>query len=484
MGTIERLIKNTGAMIIARGAQPLLNFFLIVIISRIVGAQGLGEYTTIFALLMIFQLISGFGMRMLLTREIAKYPDQVNKYLINSIIIVFMISVISTLAMLVTIFVLYHGSNITLPATVLSISLIASALIECFTGVLAGFERLKIVALITILEVFLKVLISIIVLSLNYGILAITIVFVSLRFLSALLLFLHIKKYFNIVIIKASIQFCISLVKEARYFALSLIFFSIYMQLDIIILSKVGTIADVGIYGAAYKIFQSIIILIESYFVAFYPVLSKFFKEKQSKFEEACYSSGKYFLILLIPLMFTIIFFFDNAFIFIFKEDFVPSIPILKILICLIIPFSIGKIFTFALLASGNQKIDLGVNLIGVIIKFVLVLMFASKYGYLGAAIGVVLSGIFLSLLQLLAGQMIVRVKLNIIIKPLLKIVFSGIIMLVLILSIKPHSMLVAIIVSFLSYGGLLYLMKTISFQEKIIQQLVKRKAKMPILDS
>ena len=42
-----------------------------------------GKYTIIFQLYLIFQITSPFGLRLLLTREVARQKDQVNKYLIN-----------------------------------------------------------------------------------------------------------------------------------------------------------------------------------------------------------------------------------------------------------------------------------------------------------------------------------------------------------------------------------------------------------------
>ena len=479
MESLKRLVKNTGAMMIARGIQPVLNFLLVVFISRLLGVEGLGKYTTIFALFSIFQLICAFGIRMLLTREIAKFPDQVNKYLTNGIVVVAIFSLISICVMLMTIFLLKYDSNLTTLASYLSIGLVASALIECFIGVLAGFERLNIVASVTILEEIIKLILSIALLYFGFGLKAIVFIFVALRYFNALLTFYFIVKLIVKPHFEIDFKFCKKILKDVRYFALSIIFVSIYWRMDVVILSKYTSIADVGIYSASLRIFRFVFILIQSFFAAFYPVLSKLFLEDKSKFERACFSSAKYFLISTIPFALIITFLSDKIITIIFGRDFTSSILVLQILIWALIPFTISKVLSFAMLAGDRQKDDLKVNIVSTIIKFSLLIVFVIYYGYIGVTIGTIIAVLLMVAIQLVfTNKSLIPIKLKILVKPFLKIIFSGIAMLLIILLVRSYSVIAALVGSVLIYCGMLYQLKIFSNRDKFfLQSLFPKKA-------
>jgi len=477
MTPLKRLIENTGAMMIARGLQPFLNFILVVIISRWIGVDGLGEYTTIFSLLIIFQLICAFGLRMLLTREVAKYPDKTNRYLSNSLILGIIISIFTAFIMLLSIYFLKYDESITLSASVLSLALIPTALNEIFIGVLAGHERLKIVGLVTIIEEIIKVSLCVLLLFMGYRILTIVIIYVIMRFFSSLLLYYFIHRYIMKLKFEFDMSFALGLLKQTQIFAYSAVLFALFLQIDVIILSKMGTIEDVGIYGASLRILRFLIMMIQSFFIAFYPILSKLYKENKQKFEKACYSSGKYFLMITIPISLVICLIFDKVVIFLFGADFGPSIPVLQIIVWVIIPFAITKIFSFALLASNNQRADLLANFLSAVIKTTVLLIFAYFWGYIGISVGTLLATFAMLIIQLVIIRRLLPLTSKHVMNMSLKIFISGVIMLIAILILRDINIILAFIVSVIIYFMLLVKLNVFSNRDKFfVESLLKNK--------
>ncbi|MBN1155703.1 flippase [candidate division KSB1 bacterium] len=478
MSSLKRLAENTGAMMIARGLQPFLNFILVVFISRWIGVDGLGEYTTIFSLIFVFQLICAFGLRMLLTREVAKYPEQTNRYLSNSLVLALAISCLSILVMVLVVYVLRYDASITLNASILSLSLIPTALDEIFIGILAGHERLKVVGLATIIEEAIKVSLCVLFLYLGHGILTVVIIYVILRFFSSALLYYFIRRFVMVMHFEFDLTFAINLLRQTKIFAYSSVLFALYLQIDVIILSKFGTIEDVGIYGASMRILRFLIMMVQSFFIAFYPILSKLYKEDKLKFDKACYSSGKYFLILTIPLAILTSLIFDKVVVLFFGADFRPSILVLQIIIWSIIPFAISKLLSFALLASDNQKADLWVNLISTIIKGVLLIVFVYFWGYIGISFGTLWAMFAMVLVQLFMSKSILPMTSNQIYMLFTKIIIANALMLASILLLRDINIFLAFIVSVGVYLFSLYKLNVFSGRDKyFVQLLIKRKA-------
>ncbi|NUM78336.1 oligosaccharide flippase family protein, partial [candidate division KSB1 bacterium] len=76
MSTLQRFFRNTSVLILANALQPVLSFYLIVTISRKLQVEGLGTYATVFNYQAIFQIISAFGLKNLLTRNVAQQPEE------------------------------------------------------------------------------------------------------------------------------------------------------------------------------------------------------------------------------------------------------------------------------------------------------------------------------------------------------------------------------------------------------------------------
>ena len=99
MTSVKILIKNTVSMSVVHGIQPIFNMVLVLIIGRVLGKIVFGKYTTIFFVLQIFQVISSFGLRIYLTREVAKHRDLAVKYFRNSALVSLPLSLVSIVAM-------------------------------------------------------------------------------------------------------------------------------------------------------------------------------------------------------------------------------------------------------------------------------------------------------------------------------------------------------------------------------------------------
>ena len=187
MNRVVRVFRNTSALIVARVFRPFVSIFLILMIARILGKSGLGEYNTIFSLITIFQVFASFGLKTFLTREVAKDKSNVNKYISNSYVIAIFLTFVSIALMCLTFYFLNYQKNVAEAGYILSISLFASIFIDCLEGIFTGYEEAQYIAYNWIIENVVRVLVSIWCLLQGYGLLALVVIYILTRFLNLIL---------------------------------------------------------------------------------------------------------------------------------------------------------------------------------------------------------------------------------------------------------------------------------------------------------
>ena len=392
MGRLKTVLQNTGVLTFAKILRPFLSILLIRTISQMMGPQGQGEYTTVFYYIVIFEIVSAFGMKTLLVREVAQHKDLGQKYFIHSVGVAFPMSVFSMLTMWGLVYLLGFQSHMTIAACFLAVSLIATGFNECSEGILIGYEKIQLIGIVWAIENVLRVVVSVILIRLGYGLFALVAVYVILRYAILTFYMIYIFSFLGKPKLKFEKQFYFQLIRTSRTFFIITIFVILYWKADIIMLQKMKGSYDVGIYDGAYRFFGIIIVVISNFVLSLFPVIAEYFQSNKKAFEDVCRKTLKYFLVISFPCVIILLFAAGHLILIIFGEKYRASILLLKILTLAVIPYGIKEIFAHMLIASSNQKIDMRVNGIGMCINIILNLLLIPKFSYLGAAIATLAS--------------------------------------------------------------------------------------------
>ena len=402
MNRLKKFFKNTLALTIAKGLQPLINLALSLAIGRLLGVEILGAYSTIFFILAVFQITSSFGLKTYLTREVSKNVSSFSGYLINGTIVTLPLSLCSVAIMISAIYFARYEDLITIPIIILSVSLPASGIAECFEGILEGLQKIKIIAIAWSIEQITRVLLSIIAIFLGYGIEELCIIYVLARFFYLFLLYFVINKNYKAHIHwQPDLPLIKELFKATKTFGPILILVALYWRVDSILMSKVLGLEEVGIYNASYRLFRFLIIFVQSFSTAFYPMVSSLFEDHSDKFELMCKKAIFYLVIILLPISMTASVFAEEIIALLWGERYHGSAAVLQILIWCIIPYAISKVFAYAMLAGNFQRFDLRINFIGTVLKIGLLVMLMESHSYWGVAVANLLAMILYVFLQL-----------------------------------------------------------------------------------
>jgi len=480
METAKRLTINAFFIMVAKGLQPIISFVMILAISRKLGVKSFGIFSTAISYILIFQIIASYGLRTLITREVAKHRDRVHLYIVNSLYIAIPLSLVTAIAMFVlVVYIIKLDPETATMTCLLGVSLLATAILECFEGVLAGFEKIQTISIIYLVENIFKVGLCVGLILAGYHLFTVIIVHVISRYLAVMLYLPSIRKLVKKVQLRPDWQFIGQLFKTAYVFALIMGLVTMYWNIDMVLLNKIQGNVDAGIYAGAKRFVLFLVTLIQSFFTAFFPVISGLYESRAESFQYACKKSLQYLLIAAVPIIVIMTLMADKIFYFTFGAGFEQSAGVLKILVWIIIPYSISQVFAYALLASNNQHIDLRVNAIALLCNGVLSFVLISQYSYIGAAVAALISIlIYVSLQVPFVFKHVIHFDFNRLGAISGKLIFSGIAMIVIILVLHHLNFIGLAILATVIYFSLLYAFRTFSDEDlNFIKNFLKKKA-------
>lgn len=479
MGVAKRLTINAIFIMIAKGLQPIISFAMILAIGRKLGVTAFGVFSTAISYILIFQIIASFGLRTLITREVAKHRNQVQSYIVNSLYIAIPLSIMTGIvACLFVSYILKLDAETTKMTCFLGLSLLASAVLECFEGVLAGFEKIGTISYIYLAENIFKVGVCVALILLGYQLFAVIVVHVVSRYLAVALYLPSIMKLMKHANLKPDFSFVKTLFKTAYIFALIMILVTMYWNIDVVLLNKMNGNEAAGIYAGAKRFVLFLITLIQSFFTAFFPVISSLYESQTENFQFACKKSLQYLMVATIPITLIMTLMADKIFYLTFGTGFEQSADVLRILVWILIPYSISQVFAYALLASNNQRIDLRVNAIALASNGLLSIVLINQYSYMGAAIAALISILIYVVLQVpFIFKNVIKFDFNKLGAIFGKLILSGIVMLLFIVLLNKIYFIGLAILSTVIYFSLLYLFKTFSEEDlDFIRNFLKRK--------
>ena len=362
-----------------------VQLFVGIYVARYLGPERFGLLSYANSYVGIFTAIAVLGLDGIVVRELVKSPDQRDTLLGTS----FLLKVVGTLLMWVLILATLFFSNND-PLTSALIAIIAfGVLFQTFNVIDYNFQaevKLKyvvhsqivqlIVSSITKLVLILKGLPLVwfaAVYSLDAIILAVGLAYAYSRNSGS------IKKW------KWNAKVALALLLDSWPLMFAYMSYLIYAKIDRIMIKEMLDEHNVGIYSAAYILYEAPLFISLMIAKSVYPILVQYYQENKNRFFQL-YSTLSSYMTLLSYLIVLFIFIFHEILIQItFGESFEESSKILMLLSFGMIPMFNAFLRSSYITISGNQKIILYTTLFSAMLNIVLNLLLIKAYGVIGA---------------------------------------------------------------------------------------------------
>ena len=452
----KRVAKNTAILILLRVGVPLLSVLLMLVLARKLGTEGMGRYALAYSLLELFNTIGPLGLYAVITREGSRDRSALEKMLSNALTMGTIASVLLVLVMVATGKILDYDAQTQQALIILSLAILPYTLGNFFEGASVALEKMNFIAYSTLLEVVLKVGIGIGFLMAGYGLDAVLIVAVAGRIagtvLNALLLRsenIKVSFDFEPAIIKKLLKLCPA-------FLLIGIFATLYWRIDILMLSRMRPLEDVGLYGAAYRLFNFALMVPASLSLALYPLMASLMQRDKLQLIRLGRTATRYLIALTLPIAITMSMIGKDALVLLFGEEFQSAAITVSVLAWALVPYGIVRYNAYLLFATDRQNVDLIINIVMSLLNVLLNLVLIPVYGHLGAAIATLCSIIIYLILQGLYIRFYLTDFVSELTVPVTVVISSMIMAIVLWFAIKVHIVLAVLAAPSFYFAGLI----------------------------
>ncbi|HMS34971.1 MAG TPA: oligosaccharide flippase family protein [Ignavibacteria bacterium] len=406
---IKKISEGSLLVLILNAVSYAGSFILAVIVSRFLGIEVLGNYSLIFAFVLILGLVSDFGLSTLLVRKLVENKFNA-KEIINSFnLIKISLSAVIIIAIFITAFLFY--TKIYYPAFFIGIFLILPrTLMSTYEASIRSFLNQKYPVIIKSANSLLQLALSYYFLSAGYGLSAVMLCILIPDIITLLLLMLannNVVGKFNSEsnsgkILKSDqtlkIRFSLILKESSVFFANNFLMLSI-KGLNVILLGYFSTAAAVGIYSAGSRFVNGIGLFSGALFNSFYPAITNIKNDLKTKTEltkKFILYSFTLGLMITVPLYL----FSGNLMELTFKSD--DSVIVMKILSFTMIPVLVYTVTQSFLFSVYNEIFLTRILIIAWSLYIILSIILIKMYGYTGCASALTFTEIFLMITQLL----------------------------------------------------------------------------------
>ena len=382
----QKIASNTLISVVGRIASGALGLIAVALISRYLGREGFGEYSIILIFLYIVLAVSDLGLYSILSREISKIENNENK-IISSI---FGLRILSALLFFVVSFVvlyfLPYSKDIKIGILVASPGFLFLSANQLLMGV---FQKHFKTIWPMIGDIIMRgAQLVFVFLFINFKM---SLLFFALAISFGALFGFFANMIFARKLVKFSFIFDFNLSKEILKkswpLAVSSVLTLVYFKMDTFLLSLMKPATDVGIYSAAYKVFEGLLFFPAAFAGLMLPLMSSVANSKQEQFKIFFKRALDFLVIATFPIMVggfvlsqKIVFLIGGA------EFLIASLPLKILMVALFFVF-LGNLFGNAVIALDKQKKMVYVYGVGVFISVVFNLIFIPQYSYLATSV-------------------------------------------------------------------------------------------------
>jgi len=387
VSTFTRILRNTLIVSIAQVLTKVLTFAYVAVITRFLDPEQFGEYSTILTLITFFTVAADSGLTTLTTRDVARDRTLSSSYLANGLLARLILSIASYGGMILVGWFLGYPISLLKLIALAGLSLLPSCVIGAYTAIFTAHERMEIVSLFLLLLAVSTSGIGTLFLLMGLG-------------LHGVLLAVILANMLNLgcaVWIAGTQLSGLSYkgirIRELGHFARAGIPFTIrallsvvYFRIDILLLSKLTSFTEVGIYQAAYKILDLFLLFPGVLNFALFPLQSGLHIQSREKLRFVFEKHGQYLLAFGMPAILTLAWFAPEVVRLIYGPSYGGAASILTILAAAILLMYINAPIGNLVISSDLQTCVTAFSILTAASNVALNLLLIPHFGASGAA--------------------------------------------------------------------------------------------------
>lgn len=381
---ILRGLKNVSYLTIGNIVSQAIGLIGFIYIARLLGPNDYGIYVMVGAFVGMFSLLTFTGLNKVILREGSKDLDQMGEYLEKTSGIKNLFAFIAILVCIIGSFFTPYSMQLRLYIALFSFYLLYTSFNGFFGIIYQAAEKMQYNAVLSILNRITFVSLSITFLYLGFGLLTLFMIALFSNFFTLLINFKLTKKFVNFKFWNR-IEWDKYLLKPALIFSIFAFTGFLATRIDLVMISLLRPLEDVGIYGVAYRITESGLMIRGVTATAFFPIFVKTFHKRIVSWKRLLkYAFAMGLGILAIAAV--VSFYSEQIITLLFGEEYFESGRILAVLVFYLAITFFSIPFTNALQATHNEGLLLKICWIAPSLNIGLNYLFLMRFGLIGIA--------------------------------------------------------------------------------------------------
>lgn len=386
-----KLAKNSISLLLMNVFEKAFGFLSTIIVARLLGAADYGIFTAAFAFSSLFISFFEMGLPLIIPRFISQFKEGTSLIISGALAIIFLIYPLIFVLVIAYLYFFSWGTK-DIPIVIASLALLNQAVFgiaKIFKGVYLGFERVsfdsaytffsKLLLCVLLFLLFftpsnIKIIFSCYILSnlLYLGAMAFLLKFIGIRF----------KFKFNFELTK-------KLISNMGPLVMVSIFYNIYMSIDsLIIFNKLGADAA-GYFGAAKRIYMTLMFVPAAINMAFFPAICKKISDS-NELKNLIKLNVRALLVISLPIAIFMIIYSKEIIALAFGANFVHSYPLLQYMMPTILFASFTGLFGNIMYAQHKLRLFIFMSFVGLVTNVLSNVILINMYGVSGGALAVV----------------------------------------------------------------------------------------------
>ncbi|PJE75801.1 hypothetical protein COV04_02555 [Candidatus Uhrbacteria bacterium CG10_big_fil_rev_8_21_14_0_10_48_11] len=464
------IAKNTTYLTTALVIQKAIAFLFFLLIAKLLGDVGTGEYVGAFAFSSLFSIGVDIGLAQVLVREIARSPERTEKFYRTTLGMKLVLGVLVYGALMATIVSLnYFGiphPGISVVA-IAGIIMMADSLVLTGTSIFRGWQNLWFESIVIIVQKIGVLAVGVAALFLFPSAFNVSVAILVGSLFSYVLLGNYLSRRvgqpWRPSFSKTTAKF---LLRLAVPFAIAGVFSTAYVQLDSVLLSILQGNSAVGLYSVAAKTMNAFAFIPAAFVAALYPALSSFYVSAPDLLKRTVDRALRYLLIIGVPIAVGIYLLADN-FVQRLGVSYGPSAEAVRILvpslIFVFLSFPLGSLLN----ATNRQHWQTAIIGVSLAVNVVCNLFWIPAYSYLGASAAWFVSNACYFILDAVFASRVVRISWSTMFVSAIRVGLAAVIMGYIVSASLPALPLFAIVgLAAICYGFVLVLTREITMND------------------
>jgi O-antigen/teichoic acid export membrane protein len=402
MNRLRKVIGNTVISLLGQAVTWASTMILTIAYGRFLGDVKLGELflAITFVGLVGFPIDAGFNDQ--LTRDVTQEPSKAVRYITDILCFKVILWVVLYGVTLLLSWLLGYDGEVRILITICGITLLASSITSIMRATHYSFERVVFPVLGSILEKGLGGLIGTLLLYNGADVQAMALVLLGTSCVNLLW-----QSFWVLRLVGIPWTFDVPLARKLLRTSIPFILYGaltvIYYRIDTVLLSLMASTNVVGWYGAAYRIFDTLVFLPSLVINAImYPVFSKLSLHSEKELKVAIEKSLNFLIFCCIPITTGLIVAAPSIVGFLYhRSDFINTIPVMQCLAPGLFFLYVNSVLTSVMISTGREKKIPFMAAIALVFNLGLNLLLIPLYQHIAAATMTSLTELLLMIIAL-----------------------------------------------------------------------------------